>query len=263
MSKIIAIANPKGGTAKTSTVVNLAGALAIAGRRILIGDLDAQGSATVGLNFKRVADCPLAAAMINDTYLSPAKVMHYEKGSIDLIPAGDDFNAVQPLLYQKAGSLLRLKKALSEVSRSYDLTLLDCPPGLGFITQSALCAADYLIIPTHCEMMSLVSASSLIEEASKLKNSGFSSIQILGMLRTMIDADDGSETFEQTCNELKDLGPRVFNAVIPFSSRISESQAMGKPIIYYDRTSLGARAYLSFAGECLAALEELSGQKRS
>ncbi len=257
MSKIIAIANPKGGTAKTSTAVNLAAALSITGRTVLLCDLDAQGSATVSLDFKREEDCPLAIAMVENRYVSLNSILHYGKGHIDLLASGDDLNAVQALLYNQKGSLLRLKKALAKVSLNYEIVILDCPPGLGFMTQSALCAADYLIIPTHCEMLSLISATSLIDEASKLKASGLSQIKILGMLRTMHDSEEQSETFERTSLELKDFGPRVFNVVIPYSARISEAQASGRPVIYYDKTSLGARSYLAFAGEFINALDEL------
>ncbi len=255
MSIQIAIANPKGGTAKTSTAVNLASALAITGRRVLIVDLDAQGSATVALDIKRLSPSPLLEALSVGRPLHKEEPVTYARGRFDLLPSGEDLTALPVMAHREGEESVVLAPVFQELSSLYDLILLDCPPSMGCVTDSALRFADYLIIPTHCEMLSLAAVETLLNRVAKLRVEGLSRVAVLGILRTMHDPEALSETFEDACQHLKDDGPLVFDTVIPYSSRVSEASASGKPVIYYDRSSLGARAYLTFAGEFIAALE--------
>ncbi len=250
MADIIAIANPKGGSAKTSTAVNLCCALAATRRRVLLVDLDPQCSATVAVGFEHADEQrSLTGVLISNDPLGPC-VMHYGQGNFDIIPSNEDLTAVPVAVYNEPDGKYRLRKALAQVSQNYDYIFIDCPPSLSALTVNALCAAHFLIIPLPCEYFAVDSMLSLISQYKKLNDLGDANVQLLGIVRTLYD--ETRPLSAEISNELKvQFDDLLFDSIITYNQRISESASSGRPVMLYDKSSQGARAYLILAGELL------------
>ncbi|MCI6863199.1 ParA family protein [Anaerobiospirillum succiniciproducens] len=252
---VLSVANHKGGVGKTSTAINLACAFAGTRRRVLLIDLDPQGSATVSILRKRPTGLISSGnALMSEASFVPC-IKPYNLAKFDLVPANDDLTAFCVSCINEEGKEFRLKNALSSLRLIYDLIIIDCPPALNLLTINALCASDDLIIPTTCDYFAVDGLSSLLRLFEKLKTDGMSNVRLMGIVRTLYSL--GEPLAKKISEDLKsNLGTLLFNTIIPYTSLISEAPSMGRPVILYDRSCLGSRAYLSLAGEILKRMEQ-------
>lgn len=253
----ICIANPKGGTGKTSCAVNLSSALALHKKRVLLCDLDPQCSATVALGLLPGDDAHSLAEVLISGNDPKDCIMRYHHGSLDVMVANSDLTVVPVALYNQENGHKRLQEALSEIEDDYDIIIVDTPASLSILNINAFCACDYLLIPTSCDYFALDSMQTLLSFCAKLQGEDKSSITLLGILRTLYD--DKSPLCTYISQELKSLFENsVFDSVISFNSRISEASASGECCLSYDRSSISSMQYLSLATEILNRLKNCS-----
>ncbi|MDN3697406.1 MULTISPECIES: ParA family protein [Vibrio] len=250
MGKIVAIANQKGGVGKTTTCVNLAASMAATKRKILVIDLDPQGNATMASGIdKYQVDATAYDLLVEDTAFSEV-VQRSTNGNYDLIAANGDVTAAEIKLMEVFAREVRLKNALSMVRDNYDFIFIDCPPSLNLLTINAMAAADSVLVPMQCEYFALEGLTALMDTISKLAAVVNENLKIEGLLRTMYDPRNrlSNEVSDQL---KKHFGSKVYRTVIPRNVRLAEAPSHGKPAMYYDKYSAGAKAYLALAGEML------------
>ena len=249
-TKVIAIANQKGGVGKTTTSVNLTASLAATKRRVLLIDLDPQGNATMGSGVdKREVERSSYDVLMDEATITEATVKLPELG-YDIVPSNADLTAAEVGLIDELGRELRLRQAIATVRGNYGYVLIDCPPALNMLTVNALVAADSVIIPTQCEYYALEGLSALLETLEKIRKILNPNLHIEGFLRTMYDPRNNlaNQVSQQL---LKHFGDKVYQTVIPRNVRLAEAPSHGLPALLYDKTSSGALAYLALAGEML------------
>ncbi len=258
MSKILAIANQKGGVGKTTTSVNLAASFAATRRRVLLIDLDPQGNATMGSGVdKRELELSSYDVLLEGTPVTAARQSLQDTG-YDLLAANDDLTAADMALLKEDGRELKLKSALAPVIVDYDYVIIDCPPALNMLTINALVAADSVIIPTQCEYYALEGLSSLLSTVEKIRKLLNPGLQIEGLLRTMFDPRNNLAN-QVSAQLLEHFGEKVYRTVIPRNVRLAEAPSHGLPALLYDKASSGATAYLALAGEMLRRDESALG----
>jgi chromosome partitioning protein len=250
MTKVIAVANQKGGVGKTTTSLNLAASLAAAKRRVLLVDLDPQGNSTMGSGVDKGA---LALSsyevLMGGATLAEASV-HVEHSRYHLCPSNGDLTGAEVGLLDEIGRELRLRQALEPVRGDYDYIIIDCPPALSMLTVNALTAADSVMIPMQCEYYALEGLSALLGTIDKIRTLLNPGLQLEGLLRTMYDPRNNLSS--QVSQQLvKHFGAKVYSTVIPRNVRLAEAPSHGLPALLYDKNSSGALAYLALAGEVL------------
>ncbi len=246
--KILAIANQKGGVGKTTTSVNLAASVAAMRRRVLLIDLDPQGNATMGSGVeKRDIEASVYDILVDGLPAAEA-VINVESAGYGLIPANVDLTGAELELKGLGRREFRLADALHTLREDYDWVIIDCPPSLSLLTVNGLVAADSVLIPMQCEYYALEGLSALVDTISRITGHLNPQLSIEGIVRTMYDPRN-SLTLDVSKQLEAHFGEKVFKTVIPRNVRLAEAPSYGLPVMYYDRQSRGARAYLALASE--------------
>jgi chromosome partitioning protein len=250
VGETIACANQKGGVGKTTTVVNLASYLALAGDRILVIDLDPQGNATSGLGVDRTLSRSVYDAVIDAVALDELTIDTPIAG-LSLIPSSIALAGAEVELAPIEQRERRLDRLLDPVEDRYDYVFIDCPPSLGLLTVNALTAADSTLIPIQCEYYALEGLSQLLATVNLVRDHLNPRLEVKGAVLTMFDARTNLSS-EVAAEVRRHLGSRVYETVIPRSVRLSEAPSHGLPIHLYAPTSKGAEAYAALASEIRA-----------
>jgi chromosome partitioning protein len=244
----LAITNQKGGVGKTTTSVNLSASLAAMKRRVLLVDLDPQGNATMGSGVdKSDLDASVYDILVNGLTVSEAKI-EAESAGFDLLGSNVDLTGAEIELLSMDRREFRLKDALMPVQASYDYIVIDCPPSLSLLTINGLVASDTAMIPMQCEYYALEGLSALINTISRITASLNPDLEVEGIVRTMYDPRNSltKDVSDQLANH---FGEKLYRTVIPRNVRLAEAPSYGLPVLYYDKQSRGARAYLALASE--------------
>lgn len=255
MGKIIAIANQKGGVGKTTTTVNLAAALGILEKKILLVDADPQANATSGLGIDVENVEKGTYQVLEHTITAKEAIIATNSPNLDIIPAHIDLVAIEIELVDKVNRENMLKKALNEIKDDYDYILIDCAPSLGLITLNALTAADSVIIPIQCEYYALEGLGKLLNTIKSVQRIHNANLDIEGLLLTMYDSR--LRLSNSVVKEVKQhFDKMVFKTIIQRNIKLGEAPSYGESIIAYDATSKGAINYLNLAQEVLVKNEK-------
>lgn len=256
MPRILAVANRKGGVGKTTTTVNVATAMAAAGKKVLVIDLDPQGNAStsMGVNKKgRMASS--YDVLLGEKRLTDA-VVWTEIPNFSLVPSSPDLAGAEVELVDMENREFALKQALRRDAINYDYILIDCPPSLSLVTINALVAADAVIVPLQCEFLALEGITDLIRNINQIKKKFNPTLALHGVVLTMYDKRNNlSQMVEDDVRNF--FGKKVYDTVIPRNVRISEAPSHGKPVLLYDFKCSGSQAYINLTGEVLKREKEL------
>src|SRR6187200_1598087 len=253
MAKVIAVTNQKGGVGKTTTAINLAAALALDGRKVLLVDCDAQGNATSGVGQKgqRASGGTIYEALTNNDVDVHDFILPTTTERLSIIPATRDLSGAEIELIGVEGRERRLKNLLAQLRDEFDFIIIDSPPSLGLLTLNALVAADRVLIPLHCEYFALEGLADLVATMRRVRASLNPSLDIEGVLLTMYD--ERTNLGQQVATDVRGFfKEKVFRTVIPRNVRLGEAPSHGLPVILYDMKSRGAEAYMALAREVLA-----------
>jgi chromosome partitioning protein len=255
-TKVIAVANQKGGVGKTTTTINLAACLAALGQKILLLDFDPQANATSGLGLEKIEGASAYRPLMGEGgLLEKIKPTAYER--LEIIPSEVDLCGADIELARMDNHLQRLALALKPVidSARFDVVLMDCPPSLGILTLNAFAAADAVLVPLQCEYFALEGVSMLNRIIGQLHDAGTNPrLTLFGIVMTMYDGR--TKLSQQVVDEVREhFKATVFETLVPRTTRLAEAPSHGKPIIYYDKSGPGAAAYELLAQEVLGRLQ--------
>lgn len=255
MSKIIGVANQKGGVGKTTTAVNLASALGVLEKRILLIDADPQANATSGLGIEEVGNSTYH--LLEHSAMARNCILPTSSPNVDIIPSHIDLVAAEIELVDKENREYMMRKALQEIKNEYDYIIIDCAPSLGLITINALTAADSVIIPIQCEYFALEGLGKLLNTIKNVQKIHNPDLDIEGLLLTMYDSR--LRLSNQVVEEVNSHFPEmVFETIISRNVRLSEAPSFGESILKYDAESKGAIQYIQLAEEVLLNNEKLA-----
>ncbi len=254
MSRIVSLANQKGGVGKTTTAINLGASIAACERRVLLIDLDPQANATSGLGLSRSEPVSIYNVLIDGAEASSAvqatalPTLHVLPSSLDLVGAEIELSRADEREY-------RLRSAMPSLVDQYDYILIDSPPSLGLLTVNGLAAADSILVPMQCEYFALEGISQLMSTIDRVRDTVNPGLELEGIVLTMYD--DRMNLARQVAEEVRShFGEKVYSTVIPRNVRLGEAPSFGKPIILYDIRSRGSEAYVSLAREFIRRAEE-------
>ncbi|MBQ1414750.1 MAG: ParA family protein [Lachnospiraceae bacterium] len=250
MSRVIAVANQKGGVGKTTTTINLSASLAEAGKRVLVVDMDPQGNTSSGLAVNKyrtengiyevlIGFCPIEEALIRD-----------QLPNLDILPANVSLSGAEVELISMDDNSFRLKKALDTVRDRYDFVLIDCPPSLSLLTVNSLTAADSVLVPIQCEYYALEGLSQLMHTIELIRERLNDRLEIEGIVFTMYDSR--TKLSEQVVENVRaNVDQKIYETLIPRNVRLAEAPSYGLPINIYDSRSTGAQSYRALAQEVI------------
>ncbi len=249
-TRIVAVANQKGGVGKTTTALNLAAGLAELTKRVLLIDMDPQGNASTGSGLELNDDqATVCEVLLGDTDARSA-IVRAEGMQLDILPANGDLTAAEVALMELEDRARVLKTALEPLKGHYHYILIDCPPALNVLTLNALTAADAVLIPMQCEYYALEGLTALLNTIEQIQDSVNPALEIEGLVRTMYDIRNNlSGAVSRQLQE--HFGDKVYGTVVPRNVRVAEAPSFGQSVIHYDRESRGAVAYMGLAGEFL------------
>lgn len=257
MSKIVAIANQKGGVGKTTTAVNLSASLGAAERRVLLVDADPQANASSGLGIRLGEDENTIYEVIIGSV--PAAEVIRRADLVDIIPSHPRLIGAEIELVSQIARERKLKTAISQVAARYDYVIIDCPPSLGLLTLNTLTAAHAVLIPIQCEYYALEGLSQLLNTIRMVQKHLNPDLRIEGVLLTMFDKR--LKLSSQVADEaISYFGEKVYDTIIPRNVRLSECPSFGRPVLLYDVQSAGSRSYLRLAEEFLNRQGDMAGR---
>jgi chromosome partitioning protein len=257
MSRILTIANQKGGVGKTTTAVNLAASLAAAEHRTLLVDVDPQGNAGSALGVRRDDSERSIYEVLLDGLPMREAVRKTELKFLDLVPASAHLVGAELELAEIEGREARLKRAVQEIADEYEYVIIDCPPSLGLLTVNGLVAAKGVMIPLQCEYYALEGLADVLKTIELVRASANPDLAVDGIVLTMFSANNLAN---QVADEIrKTFSDQVFETVIPRNVRLSEAPSHGKPILLYDVSSKGCQSYLELAREVTARFGQEGG----
>ena len=258
-TRILAVANQKGGVGKTTTTVNLATALAACGKRVLIVDMDPQGNASTGLGVSpEKRGQGVYQVLIQGLPVAIAEAATLVPG-MAIIPSGVDLSGAELELISVDRREYRLRDAVEQVRGRYDFILIDCPPALGLLTLNALVGADAVLVPLQAEFYALEGLSHLMRTIERVQRALNPKLTLQGVVLTMFDRRNN--LCEMVAADVRGhLGERVYRTVIPRNVRVSEAPSHGKPVLLYDLRCAGSQAYVRLAREILQREDGLAGR---
>lgn len=249
MTRIISIANQKGGVGKTTTSVNLCASLSMLGKRVLLVDLDPQGNATMGCGINK-NDLDASVFDWLTTVKLVEEIVQETSAGFSLLPSNSDVTAAEINLLGRDGREFVMRNRLSKESNKYDYVVVDCPPALNILTVNSLVASTGILVPMQCEYYALEGLAALMQTVEVIKNESNPALEIEGVLRTMYDPRNGLAR-DVSQQLVEHFGEQVFKTLIGRNVRLAEAPSHGLPAILYDRTSKGAIAYMALAEELI------------